>query len=94
MQGTVVWYRSDDDCQRSCKMRVSKFGYIITRTKRHIKTTPITAEYLRNKGEKDKSLLEKRFDEPVDHYKKLYDSEMLKIINSNCGSIMNTPHIE
>ena len=47
---------------------------IITRTKRHIETTPVTAgEYLRNEVKKKSAIqAEDKFDELVDHYLKLF----------------------
>ena len=49
MYGTAEGCGADENSGKCYEIRVTKMGYTITRTKRHIKTTPITAEdYLRN----------------------------------------------
>ena len=62
--------------------------------KRHVKTTPITAEdYLRNRVCK-KSVLKTayKFDELVDHYTKLYKHVTPKKPGTIGNLVMNTPH--
>ena len=49
MHGTVVEHGSDDHNGRNYMIRVTNMGHTITRTERHLKAIPITAEnYLRN----------------------------------------------
>ena len=57
------------------KNLVTKMGSMITRTKRHVKTTPVTTEeYLRNEvSKKNISQGADRSDKPVDQYTKLYE---------------------
>ena len=42
--GTVVGHGSDNYMGRSYKLRMMKTGCIITRTKRHMRSTPVSAE--------------------------------------------------
>ena len=51
--GTVILWGPEDHNGRCYKLRVTKTGCIITRTKIHVKATMISAEdYLRNEEEK------------------------------------------
>ena len=48
MHRTMVGHGADDHKSRSYKVQVTKTGCIITRTKGHVRVTPISAEnYLR-----------------------------------------------
>ena len=44
MHGTIPGPGSDDHNGRSYKIRMTKIGHTITRTRRHMKSIPITAE--------------------------------------------------
>ena len=79
MHGIVVAHRSDYHHSRSYRIQVSKAGYIITRTSRHVKTTPVkTEEYLRNEVRKYINQGAKSFDELTVNYMKLYENEKAK----------------
>ena len=97
MYGTVVGHGSNNHHGRSYKIRVSKMSHIIIRTNRHVKNIPITVEeYMRNEvTKKDKILGANRFNKLINHYTKLYENETIEIpVTSNCGPIMNAPHVE
>ena len=95
--GTVVRHTSYGDHGKSYRIRVLKMGYIISRTDRHVKTTPITVEeYLENEVvKKDKTVGENRVDKLVDHYTKLYENEKPdKLVTINYQPMLITPDIE
>ena len=95
--GTIVDYGSDDYHGRSYKLRVTKMGHIITKTKRQIKTIPITAEeYLRNVVlEKTALQVEDKFDKLVDYYMKLYKGRKPRKPDTIDDTIvMSIPHTE
>ena len=72
MYGTIVRHGSDDHYNRSNKIQITKMDCIITRTKIHVRSTPIKAEdYLRKEVLKKSTLqAADKFNELADHYTK------------------------
>ena len=44
MHGTIIGHKSEEHDRRRYKIRVTKTGCTITRTKKHVKDTPISAD--------------------------------------------------
>ena len=74
-------------------MWVTQIGHIITRTRRHAKANPITAEeYLRNDVEEGYNAGADRFKECMDCYMKL--EEMKRLDTVHYYPVMTTTHVE
>ena len=78
-------YASDDHKSRSHKIRVLKTGYIITKTKMHVKATLISAEdYLRKEMSKDnRPQADFKLDELTDCFALLNHHKYLKNLEIN-----------
>ena len=96
MHGTVVGYRSDDNHGRSYKKWVTKMGFLITRTRRHIRNTPITAEkHLRSKvSRKEASSWANRLDDHVQWHTKAYWHEEPKKFDTVNYSLYQRAELE
>ena len=93
----MVGHGSDDHHGRGYNILVTKTGCIITRTRSHVKSTPITLdEYLQSEvSKRDTVQRSDKYDEVVNYYTKLYQhKKQEKSENSNYDPVMSTWYIE